>query len=65
MPSSNKNVKTYLNTLPVFKMLTQKHTKTTTPEKAKAVDFFNHFPSNFFKPYALANDAPDPDTINR
>ena len=46
-------------------MLKQKHTKTSTPEKAKAVDFFNHFPSNFLRPYALANDDPDPDTINR
>ena len=36
-----------------------------TPEKPKAVSYFNQFPSNFLKPYGKADSAPDDDTISR
>lgn len=35
-----------------------------SPEK-KAVSYFNHFPSNFLKPYGKANLPPDEETIQR
>lgn len=39
--------------------------KQLTPEKPKAVGFFNHFPANFLRPYGLANDPSPIDTLNR
>jgi hypothetical protein len=36
-----------------------------TPEKPKAVSYFNQFPSNFLKPYGRTDSAPDDDTISR
>ena len=31
----------------------------------KAVNFFDHFPSNFLRPYVIADSRPDEDTIFR
>lgn len=47
----------------IFHMLKKK--QLTTPDKPKAVGFFNHFPANFLRPYGLANDPPTIDMLNR
>ena len=36
-----------------------------SPETPKAVHYFQHFPSNFLKPYGLADDRPAESTIFR
>lgn len=36
-----------------------------TPEKTKAVSYFNQFPANFLKPYGRAADPPTEETINK
>ncbi len=46
-------------------MSQQKRPNLGTPDKAKAVGYFFHFPSNFLRPYGLAAPAPDANTIHR
>ena len=37
----------------------------STPESPKGVDFFNHFPTNFLRPYSVADPRPDENTVFR
>lgn len=43
----------------------QMYKKTTKSSEKKAVSYFNHFPSNFLKPYGKASTVPDEETIQR
>lgn len=37
----------------------------SSPAKSKGVLYFDQFPSNFLKPYGLASDVPDDDTLEK
>ena len=37
----------------------------STPESPKGVGFFNHFPTNFLRPYSVADPRPDENTVFR
>ena len=54
-----------MNFYSFFKMMQRKKYTVASPENPKAVSFFNHFPSNFLRPYGLASEAPDSDAIIR
>jgi hypothetical protein len=54
-----------MNFYSFFKMMQRKKYTVASPKNPKAVSFFNHFPSNFLRPYGLASEAPDSDAIIR